>query len=227
METRKALRPLDAASLILYRRHRGGPEVLMGQRHAGHVFMPHRYVFPGGRVGPLDARVPAASGLAPAAEARLAAGCRSRARAHALAIAAVRETYEETGLMIGAPSPLAARLDQRHWRGFREAGIAPVLDGLRYMFRAVTPPGAVRRFDARFFLAEADDRVQGELGGDGELENMAWFPIAEALALRLSIPTRLVLEEVLRLIEAGPGADPAGPVPYLFTRRGRDFLVTE
>jgi 8-oxo-dGTP pyrophosphatase MutT (NUDIX family) len=227
MEAPKALRPLDAASLILYRRRKIGLEVLMGQRHAGHVFMPHRYVFPGGRVNPRDARVPAASGLASAVEAKLALGCRSRARAHALAVAAVRETYEETGLMIGAPSPLAERLDERHWLGFRHAGIAPTLDHLRYVFRAVTPPGAVRRFDARFFLAEASETVHGALGGDGELENMAWFPIEQALALRLSIPTRLVLEEVLHLIETGPAAERDRPIPFLFTRHGRHILSTE
>ncbi|MGD9536447.1 MAG: NUDIX hydrolase [Alphaproteobacteria bacterium] len=227
MEPPKTLRPLDAASLVLYRRRNRGPEVLMGQRHAGHVFMPHRFVFPGGRVDPRDARVAAASALPPAAEAKLALGCRSPARVHALAIAAVRETYEETGLMIGVPSPFAGRLDERHWQGFREAGIAPALDRLRYIFRAVTPPGMVRRYDARFFLAEADGTLHGALGGDGELENMAWLAIEEALALDLSLPTRLVLEEVPRLIGTDPSADAGRPVPFLFTRRGRDILKAE
>lgn len=227
MEPRKPLRPLDAASLVLYRRRKRGPEVLMGQRHAGHVFMPRRFVFPGGRVDPRDARVAAASTLPAIAEAKLALGCRSLARAHALAIAAVRETYEETGLMIGAPSPLAGRLDQRHWHGFREAGLAPALGRLRYVFRAVTPPGMVRRYDARFFLAEADGTLHGALGGDGELENMAWLAVEEALALDLSLPTRLVLEEVRHLIEADPAGNAARPVPFLFTRRGRDILRVE
>lgn len=221
------LKPRDAASLVLYRRQRGRLTVLMGQRHAGHVFMPNRFVFPGGRVDPSDRLVGAATPLRAEVTARLADGCRSAARPHALAIAAVRETYEETGLLIGRPSPRAATLDARHWAGFREAGLAPALGGLDYFFRAITPPGLVRRYDARFFLAEADEVVTGTLGGDGELENMAWLPIEQALSLPLSMPTNLVLREAARRIGSTAATRGDRPVPLLVTRRGRHVLVTD
>jgi 8-oxo-dGTP pyrophosphatase MutT (NUDIX family) len=219
-------RPRDAASLVLIRRASTGPEVLMGRRSAGHVFMPHRFVFPGGRVDPADHRVPAATALSAAVTARLGRGCRSAARPHALAIAAVRETYEETGLVIGRPSAASARLDERHWAGFRAAGLAPALDRLVYVFRAVTPPGQVRRFDARFFLAELDAAAPDTLAGNGELENVAWLPLAAALGLPLSEPTGLVLREVVARLEAGAGAADRA-VPVLLSRRGRSVTLYE
>jgi 8-oxo-dGTP pyrophosphatase MutT (NUDIX family) len=227
MNATPPLKPRDAASLVLYRRRQGRIDVLMGQRHAGHVFMPNRFVFPGGRVDPEDRLVNAATALRTEVATKLARGCRSAARPHALAIAAVRETYEETGLMLARPSPLAEGLDTRHWAGFHEAGLAPALDRLDYIFRAITPPGMVRRFDARFFLAEADETVTGTLGGNGELENTAWLPIDEALALPLSMPTNLVLQESARLIEAGASRRSDHNVPLLVTRRGRHVLRTE
>ena len=199
----------------------------MGQRHAGSVFMPNRFVFPGGRVDPGDRLVGTATPLRAEVATRLARGCRSATRPHALAIAAVRETYEEAGLMLGRPSPRADSLDVRHWAGFRDAGLAPVLDRLSYIFRAITPPGLVRRFDARFFLAEADETVTDTLGGNGELGNLAWLPIYEALALPLSMPTNLVLKEASSWIEAGPDERRTRAVPLLITRRGRHVLGTD
>ena len=98
-----AMKPRDAATLIMVRKPKdpdGMPEVLMGCRGAGHVFMPNRYVFPGGRVDPADARVPVATGLRPEIDERLRRAATAQ-RARALAIAAVRETFEETGLIIG------------------------------------------------------------------------------------------------------------------------------
>jgi 8-oxo-dGTP pyrophosphatase MutT (NUDIX family) len=227
MNAAPPLKPRDAASLILYRRRAGGVEVLMGQRHAGHVFMPNRYVFPGGRVDAHDHRVPGSAPLRLDVAARLARNTRSPARVHALAIAAIRETYEEAGLMLGVVSPFSTKLDVRHWAGFRAAGLAPALDRLDYIFRAVTPPRLVRRFDARFFLAEADDAVHGTLGGNGELDNMAWLPLDEAMALPLSMPTNLVLKEAAAWIEAGPDERNRRAVPLLVTRRGRHVLGTE
>lgn len=227
MNKKRPLRPRDAASLILYRRGAAGIEVLMGQRNAGHAFMPNRFVFPGGRVDPGDHRVPVATSLEGVTAERLSRSCRGAARAHAHAITAVRETYEETGLMIGRPSPNAERLDARHWAGFRAAGLAPALDRLTYMFRAVTPPHYPRRFDARFFLVEMDETVAGLLTGNGELEHLTWLPVDEALALPLSTPTHLVLVEARRWIEAEHTTATALPVPYLFTRQRHHVFTTE
>ena len=100
----RALRPRDAATLILVDRREHRPAlVLMGKRHAGHRFMPGKFVFPGGRVEPEDRRMAAAGALDPAVEEKLNARVRrpSPGFARALALAAIRETFEETGLAIG------------------------------------------------------------------------------------------------------------------------------
>src|ERR1700733_4257701 len=96
------MRPRDAATLILVRMKGKTPEVLMGCRAAAHAFMPNRYVFPGGRVDPADAHVPVATPLDRHVKARLLKAA-SEKRAHALGVAAIRETFEESGLILGKP----------------------------------------------------------------------------------------------------------------------------
>lgn len=147
----RSVRPRDAATLILVRRSGGAPEVLLGQRHGGHAFMPNRYVFPGGRVDAGDHRVAGATPLRGAVRERLERAA-TPARAHALGIAAIRETCEETGLMLAAPRPAnAAPARRAPWTAFAEQGLGPALGALDYLYRAVTPPGRPRRFNARFF----------------------------------------------------------------------------
>jgi 8-oxo-dGTP pyrophosphatase MutT (NUDIX family) len=151
---------------------RDNREVLLGVRSAGHVFMPHMYVFPGGRVDAGDARVACPRKLRPEVLARLTASC-SPARARALAMTAVRETFEETGLVLGhrVRTPPATR--SAGWQPFFGAGFVPALDRMDYVARAITPPNEVRRYDARFFLVDAD-HMSGELRGNGELEDLHW-----------------------------------------------------
>src|SRR5438876_8892846 len=95
------LRPKDAATIILIDRSGATPKVLLGRRHHGHKFMPGKFVFPGGRMEPLDRRMGAATPLDPRIEARLMQHTRrpSADKARALALAAIRETFEETGLL--------------------------------------------------------------------------------------------------------------------------------
>src|SRR6185312_16240839 len=90
-------RPRDAATLILLDSKGGEVHVLMGRRHARHAFMPGKFVFPGGRTDPDDGRVPVTDMLDPLEEAKLLATIarRSQARARAIALSAIRETYEE------------------------------------------------------------------------------------------------------------------------------------
>src|SRR5215831_13982359 len=116
------VRPRDASTLILLDRSGPAPKVLMGKRHHGHVFMPGRYVFPGGRIDPADRRMPVAAPLDPRTEAKLMMHIRrpSVTRAQALALAAVRETFEETGLLLGRRSETAPAAPDAAWQAFVE-----------------------------------------------------------------------------------------------------------
>jgi 8-oxo-dGTP pyrophosphatase MutT (NUDIX family) len=163
-----------AASLLVWRRGGAGVAVLMGTRGAGHRFMPNRLVFPGGAVDPGDATAAVATPLPPATLAMLQRAAPPRL-AQALAVAAARELEEETALSLGTP---------------------PALDGLAYLCRAVTPPGRGIRFNARF-LAVAEARVSGTLAGSGELENLRYYDVAEALLLDLHPVQRGALERLL------------------------------
>jgi len=193
-----AARPRDAATLIIWRMPCSFIEVLMGARHHGHTFMPERYVFPGGRVDPHDSRVRVASPLAPHVAGQLRRKL-APARAKAMAVAAVRETFEETGLVIGGPDPSPKSPPPAGWEKFFAAGFAPALDRIDYIARAVTPPIRPVRFNARFFMIEAS-QVTGDLSGSGELDDIRWFPLEEAQKLELPNITRRVLRHIGELI---------------------------
>lgn len=181
-------RPRDAATLVILR---NGREVLLGKRSARHVFMPQRYVFPGGRVDPGDSRVPCPVPLKPDVEARLLTSA-TAARARALAMAAVRETFEETGLLLGVRHTTPLRTRSASWQAFYASGLAPALDKLFYFGRAITPPRVVRRFDARFFLTDAR-HMHGELRGNGELVDLQWLDIEQTHQVPLAPITDLML----------------------------------
>lgn len=210
----KGLRPKDAATLILARRDGPRPRVLMGRRAGGHVFMPDKWVFPGGRIDRADFRAPVAAELRPEVAARLSADTPER-RARALALAAVRETFEETGLMLGRDAePLSVR---GAWGPFLARGARPDLSGLSFVARAVTPPYRPRRFDARFFLADAQAlRSLEPEAGCGEILETAWFDLDEALGLDLPLITAFVLKRVETML-----ADPDAPAPFLRFVRGK------
>jgi 8-oxo-dGTP pyrophosphatase MutT (NUDIX family) len=206
-------RPKDAATLILTRGTSGLTEVLMGRRAPGHVFMASKWVFPGGRIERADYTAASATDLPHQDAARLARAGNAR-RARALALTAVRETFEETGLMLAEPAPVASVAGP--WREFRAAGALPDLAALSYVARAITPPGRTRRFDARFFMADAKALLHPEpTAGSGELDEIAWMPLAEARALDLPAITRFVLGEVAeRLVQ------PRRPLPFVRMVRG-------
>lgn len=187
----KAARPRDAATLILLRRDSASPRVLMGRRHRSHSFMPEKWVFPGGRVDAADYRAPVATELRPDvhdAVLRTLPASRPRSLARALGVAAVRETLEEAGLQLARPVAAGDAL-------------LPDLDALELIARAITPPVRPKRFDARFFTAEAE-RLQSltATGVSGELDEIAWVDLEEAMRLDLPGVTRFVLRELsLRL----------------------------
>ena len=217
----------DAATLILVRRSGDAPQVLMGQRGGGAVFMPDKFVFPGGAVEAADRELDLPVPLE-AATARRLAEDGDAGLGPALARAAVRELWEETGLLLGRPEPGAAALPvPPAWRGFFAPGLVPHTAALRLVFRAVTPPGRPRRFDARFFLAEAGElagAAHDSFAGAGEeLRHLQWLDLAAARALPLPFITEVVLAE-LGAIFADP--DPERPVPFFEqTREGPRFRM--
>lgn len=207
-----APRPRDAATIIVWRRSGRTIQVLMGKRHSAHKFMPERYVFPGGRVDAQDARIRAASELTDTVAAQLARTTR-QGRGRSIGIAAIRETFEETGLVIGGGDPLPHRPAPAGWEGFFDAGLAPALDRLRYIARAVTPAFRPVRFDARFFMVEAAE-TRGDLQGSGELERLDWIPIRDTRDFELANVTRRVLEYAEELIDAPSSAASDEKIPF-------------
>lgn len=210
------MRPRDAATLILLDRKGDEFRVLMGRRHARHAFMPGKFVFPGGRTDPADSRIPVATALHPEEEARLTAGVgrTSPARARAIALSAIRETYEEAGLLIGRKGAFATT--KRDWQGFAEHGVRPSLQALRFIARAITPPNRVRRFDTRFFSTWRED-VAVELpdgGPTNELEELVWLPLAKARQADIPDITRTILEELEKRLVDDPLLRPGGSVPF-------------
>jgi len=228
------VRPRDAATMIIIDRAGPAPCVLLGRRHAGHKFMPGKFVFPGGRVEPIDRRMGAQSPLDPQVEARLMRRTQrpSRHKARAFVLAAIRETFEETGLMLGAKIGSTSRDPIRSpgspWDAFPAAGVAPDLAAVHFVARAITPPGRLKRFDTRFFAVDAGAiaaRQEGVVGPDTELTELVWLPIAEASRLDMSAITTAVLEELTDRIGKGFAHDL--PVPFYgmaHRRRTRELL---
>ncbi len=200
------VRPIDAASLVLVRRGSGAPEILMGRRARRHRFLPDFYVFPGGRVDRGDHRVEPHTRLSAGTEAALARVGGS-ARARALAVAAVRETLEETGLLLGE---------------LRAGRLRPSLDTLEYIVRAITPSASPIRFHARFFMADAAC-ARGELRSNGELLDLGWRALDACRALPIADITEFVLERVRERLR---DARPLARVPVFSYRYGRASIRT-
>lgn len=196
----KALRPRLAASLILTRRTRSGTtELLFGRRSSKHVFMPNKYVFPGGRVDRTDGYAPLVDELTAPVETILTRTLPPR-RARAAAAAAIRETAEETGLLIAQTDPRDSR--KPGWEPFDRQGVSPTARPLNLVTRAITPPGRSRRFDTWFFTADETALHDcSVLAGSGELEDLGWVRLDKAQDLDIPIITRFVLGELKRVIE--------------------------
>jgi 8-oxo-dGTP pyrophosphatase MutT (NUDIX family) len=221
------LRPKDAATLILL--DHSGPisKVLLGKRHNGHKFLPGKYVFPGGGLEPADKRMAVARPLDRHTEQRLMRAVKraSPVKARALALAAIRETYEETGLLIGRRTDRPAT-PGGPWTAFAQAQVLPDLATLHFVARAITPPRRPKRFDTRFFAADATTiavRIEGMIGPDAELVELVWMPLAQARQLDMPAITAVVLEELDMRIAAGLRQDL--PVPF-YQMLHRHFVRT-
>jgi 8-oxo-dGTP pyrophosphatase MutT (NUDIX family) len=222
----------DAATVILRRIGPHGPEVLMGQRGARAAFMPSKFVFPGGAVDPGDAAVALSGQPDPQCLSRLDAQCQG-VTPQTLLAAAIRETWEETGLILGAPQ--AWPDPPEDWTRFAATGHRPSAAGLRFVFRAITPPGRPRRFDARFFLVDAA-RIVGDpddfTHASDELGALQWIPLTQARGFDLPFITEVVLAEIAAMPPAAPVPD---SVPFfhnddeesLFLRLGGHALPAD
>ncbi|MDP5085144.1 MAG: NUDIX domain-containing protein [Yoonia sp.] len=199
----------DAATLIVLRDADKNPAVLMGQRGASAAFMPGKFVFPGGAVDRNDAAVPLTP-LPDLDQTRLES--ESTVPAAALAAAAIRELWEETGQVLGTPAPWTD--PPQGWRGFAATGHVPNATALQFFFRAITPVGPPRRFDARFFLADAADLVTPPddfSNAEDELAHLQWVPLAQARQFNLPFITQVVLAELSSHITRG---GPPASVPF-------------
>ncbi|MDX1431935.1 MAG: NUDIX hydrolase [Gammaproteobacteria bacterium] len=215
----RPVRPRDAASLILLRGSAGRREVLMGRRPDASRFMPNRWVFPGGALETPDSRARPASALDPSLTALLAVGGHAR-RARALAMAAVRETFEETGLVLGARGDVGEPGGET-WSEMRALGLAPALGRLAYVGRAITPVPYPIRFHARFFVADAS-HAHGALALDSELEDLRWVPLGKAAHLDMADVQAFMLahaEKSLAQLHDAPGPKP------LFTQRAGERYI--
>ena len=195
--------PKDAATLVLIDSTQAAPRILMGCRHPDMAFLANKFVFPGGRVDEADLTAHPGVELPQSTCERLLTGMRgtpSPARARALAIAAVREVREETGLILG---------DLAH----------PPLHALTYFARAITPPDRPRRFDTRFFMADANLASTTDLTGDGELSALDWFTLDQTRTLDLPGITRLILEDITEILKTAVSQDRR--IPFYHHTDGR------
>ena len=211
-----AIRPVDAASILLLDRSGASIRVLVGRRSSRHVFMPDVYVFPGGRRDATDRLVTVAQPLNPLAVERLGlrAGTRcSNSRRRALGVAALRELYEEAGITVGAPL------------GTPAAGLPfrPDLSNLRFLARAITPAGMVRRFDTRFFTLFADEVGVDPTGATAshELEDLRWVDIFNRGGIEMPDITVLILEELQKSIQEDKSLPFGRAAPLYQFQRGR------
>ena len=196
----------------------------MGRRHPGQVFLPDTFVFPGGRVEPADRALARRLALPPRETERLGYAVQGRPsdrRAAALALAAIRETFEETGFVVGTPASNARAAAPGAWRDFIRAGHHPRLDGLTFFARAITPPGRPRRYDTRFFLTDAAMVTQCGGNLDGELLDIDWFTLDEARQLNLPSITHHVIEDLAKLLARPAKRLTARNVPFYRHRYGR------
>ncbi|GGX53341.1 DNA mismatch repair protein MutT [Tateyamaria omphalii] len=201
----------NASTVIVLRDRMTKPRILMGQRGANAAFMPNKFVFPGGAVDAGDHAIPLASTLLSPNDTRLAEDGEPHL-GPALAAAAIRELFEETGQILGQPGNWPDAPPD--WTQFASAGYRPHAAPLQFVFRALTPPGRPRRFDARFFLIDAQD-IASDLDdfsrASDELSHLQWIALDDVRGFDMPFITEVVLAEIAARV-----TDPAPPpsVPY-------------
>lgn len=213
---KRSPRPRDAASIMLLDRSQSSVRVLMGRRNKAHVFMPDLHVFPGGRRDATDYRLAWGGDVHPAVLDRLRAACGRHAtesRLRALALAALRELHEEADIAIGSPQTSGNTL----------LPFLPDLTNLRYMARAITPPGHPRRFDTHFFAVFTDEAgiEPTDVRDSQELEDLRWIDVNDASAVTMPDITRIILGDLRVSLQADASLPFGKPVPFYYTRHKR------
>jgi len=193
---RRAPRPKLASTIVLLREADGEQQILMGQRSSRHDFMPSVYVFPGGRVDPSDSFAPALD--KPNSRTReILEAAMPPARAQACVLAAVRETFEETSLILGEKSTPPRAVNDKSWKDFHAKGYLPRLSNIELFGRAITPPHRDKRFDTWFFLARLTGEVASRpIRNSSELVDTGWFNFAQLAELKTHRATDMMIEQL-------------------------------
>ena len=197
----------NAATVIVVRSKHDNPSVLMGQRGVNAAFMPSKFVFPGGALDDQDLSIDIKKSINEVCKNRLLKE-NENGPWNALVAAAIRELFEETGQIIGVEQEWLE--PPSSWRGFAKTGYVPDASHMSFVFRAITPPGRPRRFDARFFLIQAEE-LQTDLDdfsmASDELSHLQWIPLTDIKSFDLPFITQVVLAEIAgNLMSSGPPA---------------------
>jgi len=229
LEPAEPIVPLDSSTVIVVRDDHGPLEVFMLERHIQSDFAGGAYVFPGGKLDSADAD-PALAGIVDGWESLAARMGEDPDLVRALAVCAIRETFEEAGVLLarhedGQP----VRLDDPAWIDKRKAianreidatalaketGIRYAADLLRFWQRWITPVFAPKRYDTRFFVAVMPEG-QTPLHDDVETTASTWVRPADAIArgrsgqLVIIFPTRKTLETLDGLVTTASVFDAA------------------
>lgn len=226
------IRPKDAATLLIVKREGKQSKILMGRRSEKHTFMPGKYVFPGGKLDYGDTRIKPVSDFSATTMRKVLKKTRStlsKNHARGLGMAAIRETFEETGLVVGDKVNAPAVSQNKEWQTFFSTGYAPTLKPLRLLARAITPPGRPRRFDARFFVVDATDMELPLAHPDGptdELLEINWLTFAQTRALDLPYITKIIVKELEDRLALDDPWTAKRPIPFFYMAHKR-FLRDE
>ena len=216
----------DAATVIVVRNKNNDPSVLMGQRGINAAFMPSKFVFPGGAVDDQDLSIDIKNSINEVCKKRLLKE-NNNVPGNALVAAAIRELFEETGQIIGIEQQWSEA--PSNWKDFAKTGYLPDASHMSFVFRAITPPGRPRRFDARFFLIQAE-KLQTDLDdfsmASDELSHLQWIPLTETKNFDLPFITKVVLAEVTGNL-ANNGSPSRVPFFQNTTEEGHVFYIEE
>ena len=228
--TAELARPKEAATLIVVRAG-SQPTLLMGKRAASHRFMPNKFVFPGGRLDLIDQRLQVPGALSRPVMERLRKATRKTVndrKLRGLALAAIRETFEETGLIVGRPAPKPLTTTHPVWRDYFSNGAEPPLEHMDFIARAITPAYRTRRFDTRFFMIH-DQFIYNDpkqiSDASGELNELHWLTLNEARQLDLPAVTRWAIDLVEQRIQLNPGEQLKQSAPFVRFVKGKEISI--